>query len=374
MNSESKLKNYIICCHVDKELTQPAPESIFDINIQAGAALTDKRICAINDLDDCDDNISDRNSRYSEATAMYWIGKHIDSQYIGIMHYRRRLALTDEQYTGFIAKGVDIITTELYDLGKSIEDDYRETLYSCDWDLFMEILKSRDSGNYSFYRDLFGKSIMHICNVSVYKNELYNELCNWAFPILDDFYRLSPEKTDVYQHRDVGFIMERLSHLFVSKKKRDGFKIETAPLVDLQSDEWRPEKECTTNEPSEIFDVCNRLYQNNQIIKCNNVLAVALQKGADRDERIKLLSELLITSIKERMEIPVSMHEYLPIEFRSNLYILIDVWRNFKTIVKIHYDLNNIHTLDKLTEYMELTHFSKVALREARLYSLNSHK
>ncbi len=370
MKNECLLKNYIICCHVDKKLTQQYPESVYDIKIQAGAALTDKRMCIINDMDNCEGCISDRNSRYSEATAMYWIGKHIDSNYIGIMHYRRRLAVTDEQYLNLINNGADIITTELYDLGISIEKDYRETLYSCDWDLFMGILKARDPENYDFYRSLLCESTkIHICNVGVYKSELYKELCDWAFPILDDFYMQSPEKTDVYQHRDVGFIMERLTHLFVSRKERDGCRIETAQLVDLRSDEWDPEKECNSDDPSEIYDICNRLYQARQIIRCNNVLAVALRKGADKDEHLKLLSELFVTSIKERMEIPLSMHEYLPFEYRSNLNILIEVWKYFKIIVGLHYELNNAQTLDKLTEYMEITHFSRVALREAQLYN-----
>lgn len=364
-NTGKRLKNYIISCHVDKPLTQAPPESIFDCPIQAGTALTDMRICAINDMDDCPGNISDRNKRYSEATAMYWIGKHIDTDYIGIMHYRRRLNLTDEQITDLMDNNVDIISTVLYDLGESIEENYRRVLYSCDWDLLMEILKKRDRDNYEFYCECLSKPLIHVCNVNIFRADLYRELCDWAFPICDDFFRLSPEKTDVYQHRDVAFIMERLSHLFVMRKQRDGSKVAEAELVDIRSKDWEPENACDFTDLDEVFNTCDRLYKVNQIIRCNNVLGVALRNGGDKDERLRTLSEILIASILERMELPVTMHEYLPEEFRGSLEILIEIWNGFKTIASLNYETRSEESLNKLTQYIKLTNFSKIALREA---------
>ena len=64
IKNEDRMKLYIVTCHVDKPLKQEPPQSGYDIPIQAGAALTDMRTCEINDLDDCDDSISDRNRRY----------------------------------------------------------------------------------------------------------------------------------------------------------------------------------------------------------------------------------------------------------------------------------------------------------------------
>ena len=39
--------------------------------------------------DNVGDNISDKNDRYSELTALYWAWKHVDAEYIGLAHYRR---------------------------------------------------------------------------------------------------------------------------------------------------------------------------------------------------------------------------------------------------------------------------------------------
>ena len=62
--SQSDLKLYIVSCHVDKPLTQTPPESKYDHMIQAGAALTDKRICPTNDMDEFDRNSPEKTDVY----------------------------------------------------------------------------------------------------------------------------------------------------------------------------------------------------------------------------------------------------------------------------------------------------------------------
>lgn len=361
---KSDLKLYIVSCHVDKPLTQSPPESKYDLKIQAGAALTDKRICPTNDMDDCPTNISDRNRRYSEATAMHWIGQHIDSDYVGIVHYRRRLDLTDAQYEAFMNDGVDIITTHPLDIGKSIEQDYREVLYSADWDLFMDILQRNDPDDFEFAKKCFEDHLIHACNINVFKADLYRQFSEWAFPIMEEFYRMSPEKTDVYQHRDVGFIAERLSHLFVMKMIRDGKKVVEAPLVDLRSDEWDCKKECDYSDTDAVFDTCDRLYRSRQITKCCNVAGESVRRGGKKDDRIRMLSRILTIGIIERREIPLTMHEYLPEHFRSDLNTLLYIWETFEKALQTYIRFENEQSAAMLEECMKLIGFSKVAMRE----------
>jgi len=362
---DRKLRLYIVSCHVDKPLTENAPASVYDTPIQAGAALTDLRTCAVNDLDDCPDSISDRNRRYSEATAMYWIGRHIDSEYVGIVHYRRRLGLTDEKLDELMDSGVDIITTVPVELGKSIEDDYREVLYSGDWDLFMEILAKRDPEDYGFAKECFKSDTIHACNINVFRADLYKSYWEWAFPIMDEFWRRSPEKTDVYQHRDVGFIAERLSHLFVMKMIRDGRKVAEAPLVDLRSGEWDCKTECDYSDPDDVFAACDRLYRASQITKCCNVVGEAVSRGLKTDERIRTLSEIMVAGILERGSDPVTMHEYLPEQFRTDLNTLIYIWNALKKALITFMELNSSESGALLEQIVNMTHFSSIARQEA---------
>ncbi len=370
--TSARLKLYIVSCHVDKPLSQEPPKSEYDIPIQAGAALTDIRICELNDYDGFADSVSTRNRRYSEATAMYWVGRHLDSEYVGIVHYRRRLDLTDEQYDRYMDEGVDIITTEPIDLGTSIENDYREVLYSADWDLFMDILKEKDSGEYEFYRECLSSNLIHACNINVFRADLYRMFTDWAFPILDEFWKRSPEKTDVYQHRDVGFIAERLSHLFVMKMIRDGKKVVEAPLKDLRSEEWDCKKECDYRDLDAVFETCDRLYKTHQITKCCNVVGESVRRGGNKDPRIATLSEVMVTGILERRELSLTMHEYLPEQFRTDLNTLMYIWDAFKKALQTYMVLKNEESSKLLEEILALTHFSNVAKKEVLKHILEN--
>ncbi len=123
LQQDKRLKRYIISCHVDKPLLEEEPFSVYNCPIQAGAALTEKRICELNDHDGFPESRSDRNDRYSEVTAMWWIGNHIDTPYIGIEHYRRRFRLTDEEIAAYMDEGIDIITSYPICMSWSVEDN-----------------------------------------------------------------------------------------------------------------------------------------------------------------------------------------------------------------------------------------------------------
>ncbi len=371
--TDNRLKLYIISCHVDKPLKEGAPKSIYDCHIQAGAALTDQRTCPLNDMDDCPDNISDRNRRYGEGSAMFWIYRHLDTPYTGIMHYRRRFALNDEEYSGYMDKGVDIITSvpiQIVYSGNSrnnmtIEEHYRTTHYSYDWDLMLNLLKEANPDDYTLACECFSQRNFHPCNINVFRSEIYREFCDWAFPICDRFYKQRPEKFDIFQKRDIGYILERLSHLFITKKKSAGLNIVEAPIIELDSQKWDAHNEPGLDDASHVFDVCNELYQNNRISRISEVLEEALKGPAASDEKLRLLARMIIASQNERCEAPMTMFEYLQPEFRTDLNMLTQIWNGFEQAVKAYHDVGSEESLNKLTQYINLTGFSKPAMRTA---------
>ncbi len=367
--ADSRLKLYIVRSHVDKPLKAKFLESKYSHHIQAGAFFTEQRICSLNDMSGCPDNISDRNNRYSEATAMYWIYKNQDSSYVGIEHYRRRLDLDDEKYREFIDDNVDIITSIPIEVGSTIEDQYRLFHYSADWDLFIDILEEHNKEYSKYAETCFKESLFHPYNIHVFRSELYKEFCDLAFPICDDFYRRSPLKTDIFQRRDVGFVMERLSHLYIMYKKSQGYKVIEAPIIKLSSEKWLPEHECDLSDNNEVYDACDRLYRAEQITKANNLLGAAIDSGLKPDKRLSLLIRLSNAALDEQSVLSRSMYEYLPGEFRENLDILTAIWDKFEMIVGIYIRTRDELSLDKLTEYIRLTGFSNIALKAAITYN-----
>ena len=291
--------------------------------------------------------------------------RHIDTPYIGIAHYRRRLDLTDAQYNEFMDNDVDIITSVPHKLNESIEEQYKALCYSYDWEVFKGVLRRLDPSNYQFYLSCLNRNDMHLCNINVFKSELFKELCEWAFPICDEFAKLCHEKTDVYQHRDVSFIMERLSHLFVMLKAKEGKNIIEADMVKFDSFEWDAYDECDYTDSDEVYAICNRLYKENRIIRCKYVMGYALRNGLEKDHRLRSFAEILSASIEERNNLPMTMHEYLPKEFRSSLDILIPIWDGLKKISRL-YNQNDDETIkQKFREYVSMTHFSNEAFRVA---------
>ena len=363
--NENRLKLYVVRSHVDRALEADPPTSVFEVPIQAGAALTDIRIADITDNDGGEPNISDRNRRYSEGTAMYWIYKHIDSDYVGILHYRRRLGLTDEDYISYMDQGVDLITTEPVVFNESVKNIYILSHYNSDWNLFMEILKKRDPENYSFAEKAFDLKLLYPCNMNVFKAEYYKEFCDWAFPILEEFYQKSPQKTDVYQHRDVGFIAERLSHLFVLMMKRDGKRVVEAPLVELKST-GSDDIKLDYSDYRQVFSACRSFFDNNQIKKCEDAIDMMVSVfSGEIDLDMLYLMQIIKTGKAEREKLELTLYEYLPYPLRKNLGVLLDTWKSFVDLIKLQVMDNGKNSLELFDEFISLTHFSDVAVEHA---------
>ncbi len=361
-NNDDRLKLYIISSHVDKPLGEDHVPSVYECPIQAGAALTEKRICELNDYDGFAESISERNARYCEATAMWWIGNHIDTPYVGIEHYRRRLKLTDEQIAGYMDDGVDVITSVPQKMQWSVKDDYKAILYAGDWDLFMGILRTYASEDAAFAEDCFSKDTLYSCNIGIFRSDLYKEYCDWAFPILDEFYRRSPVKTDIYQRRDVGFIAERLTHLFICRMIERNKRVVEAEMINLRSaSSYTTDEEiCDRTDPAEVYRVCDRLYRDHHIGKCAYLLAEASEQNA-LDERLMALEEVLGVAEMESDHYSQTMHDYLPPDMRSDTASLVGTYGRFRTLIREYLTTGDERSYSGLKDYISVTHFSRIA-------------
>ena len=354
------LKLYVVKSHVDKPLDEEIKISKYEIPIQAGATLTENRICDVNDHDGFEKSISDRNRRYSECTAIWWIGNHIDSDYVGVEHYRRRFVISESELEELMEDDVDIITTKPMRVNEGLKQNYVNDHYGGDWVMLFDMLKRYDSENYSFYESLVDGKEFHFGNINIMKADLFREYCEWAFPMVDEYYKNTPEKLDAYNRRDAGFIMERLSHLFVMRMKRDGKKVVEREVKNYSKHAWVPTDECDVTNFDAVYEACNRLYDGAQITKLCNVLGEAMKHGAEKDPRLSRMSDVLYGGILERMQSQITMYEYLPNEMKDSLEHLCESFDQLKQMVSLYAQNPTDEMKQLFANYLGTTGYSMI--------------
>ena len=211
-----------VCIYVaksvfDKSLQRKYPLSVYQKEIQAGAALTKERICGL--ADDTDENISARNHQFCELTVLYWIWKNAAQDIVGLEHYRRHFLLQEDWYRKMRDSHVDVILpTPLY-VAPSLAQNYKDRHTASDWDFMMDCLRRFYLGDYKEAVSFFDTNLYSPCNMFIMKKEVLDELCAWLFPILFVCAEHSGERIDSYQNRYPGFLSERLITFFFEKNR-----------------------------------------------------------------------------------------------------------------------------------------------------------
>lgn len=206
------------CCHKDKEIL-PDRLPWYVTPIQGGKALTDRKVCDV--TDDTGDHISSRNGNYCECSVLYWIWKNgweKETAYVGLCHYRRKMAITEEQMEILDASGIDLVLTS-----PTFVTDIRGHFAECtqraqDWEILREgIVRVRPE-----YRDSFAQyESQHMicqCNMFLMRRRLFEEYCDFLFPVLayvENYYLAREERNDRY----LGYLAENLLSVFAIKNK-----------------------------------------------------------------------------------------------------------------------------------------------------------
>ncbi len=223
VNSQDLRCIYIVKSIFDKPSSQTKVLSVFEKEIQVGAALTEQKICEI--TDDTGENISEKNKQFCELTAMYWIWKNSKEEIVGLEHYRRRFILPADWYQQMEREGIDVILpTPLYVM-PSIAVNYIERHMESDWNYMMEYIKIKLPEYYEQAVIFFeGTGVYSPCNMFIMRKEILNELCMWLFPILFACSENIGRHDDLYQNRYPGFMAERLVSFFF-EVNRDKYKV-----------------------------------------------------------------------------------------------------------------------------------------------------
>ena len=181
--------------------------------------------------DDIGDNISEKNRYYNELTAAYWISKNdVQNEWIGLCHYSRVFELSDDDIANIGSYGVDAYIPMPYKWEWDIESSFWLSMPNNKrW--IKEALNKLDPECLKYVDEFFSDKFFVHCNMVICKREIFIDLYQWMFRILDYLEtKLIAEK--MLTDRAMGYLGEMLSNIYWLKQK-ENISLCLVPLIDL---------------------------------------------------------------------------------------------------------------------------------------------
>ena len=227
------LSVYVVCHKKVNEICKKGYKYI-----QAGTELNGDigYIC-----DNTGDNISHLNRHINECTALYWMWKNDDSDYVGLNHYRRFFQgenpnepISERQIKALL-RDYDIILpvwnsyprTTMVHMMMTTDNEAVDEGYQIVRDILCE--------KYPDYIEAFDQTMEQFwffpCNMFVTRKEIFNDYCTWLFDIIiDACSKIDITKYDDYSCRIVGFMAERMLTVWLLNHS---YKIKAFPILQL---------------------------------------------------------------------------------------------------------------------------------------------
>lgn len=230
--SEIKL---FVCCH---RPDQRVPDHPLLVPVQVGAALAEKRFEGYSQ-DDSGENISERNRRYCELTALYWAWKNESPDFVGLFHYRRYLYPNQCEKRPYIVKreptlrcledmgfshmaeiigNYDVILPRRENMYVTVREHYATAPFHHEKDLLLVegIIRAHYPAYVPAMEAYLSGTELYFGNILIMKRELLDDYCRWLFDILERFDQAADLTGYSLQELRVdGYLAERLLGIYV---------------------------------------------------------------------------------------------------------------------------------------------------------------
>ena len=137
--------------------------------------------------DNVGDNISEKNPKYCEWSALYWGWKNLKNvEYKGLAHYRRYFDIDfRKEIIDKMIEGYDIIVTSKNYSIKNNFDFYGSSVSYDNAFIFLDTLMSLyPDCKIAALNYLFNNNKYTVCSMFIAKSEIYDDFCDFAFNIL----------------------------------------------------------------------------------------------------------------------------------------------------------------------------------------------
>lgn len=205
--------------------------------------------------DDEGENISSLNPYFCELTGLYWAWKHLNTDYIGLVHYRRHftLHLHAKNTWGKILQYNDIEN----DLNKirvflpckriywieTLYSHYAHTHYISQLDETRNIIKDKCPEYLKYFDKTMKQRWGYMFNMMIMEQGLFDSYCIWLFNILFELRnRLGEEGLTPFHSRYYGRISEIIFNVWLNKKIECGeikkSEVKEIPLIHMEKINW----------------------------------------------------------------------------------------------------------------------------------------
>ncbi len=211
---------YVVRCHLDKMVNQKSNLPYAE-EIQAGAVLTNERICAL--TDDQGINISNKNRDFSECTAIYWIWQNVKKKnYTGIYHYRRQINIESDLLVRQMEQGFDLIHTVPCIVTPNVKQFFlARFLFEADISLMLEGIKMMFPEYYDSANRLLEGHFYLANNIFILKTKWFDKMCEFVFPILFHMEEWYDKILFNREDRYAGYVFEVLYSIFILHHARE---------------------------------------------------------------------------------------------------------------------------------------------------------
>ena len=202
--------------------------------------------------DDKGENISEKNPYFCELTGLYWAYKNLKSDYIGLVHYRRYLTISNKKYktsgekfenvltlkqTKELLKDTDIILPKKrkYYI-ENLYDHYKHTMYIEPLDETRKIIEKKCPKYLKEFDRLHKRTSSHMFNMFIMKKEELDKYCDWLFDILFELEKIiDNSKYDTFHARFYGRISELLLDVYLNT---NNLKYKEVNFMDMEKINW----------------------------------------------------------------------------------------------------------------------------------------
>lgn len=221
------------------------PESDLYLPVQVGAALKEP---IGYQKDNEGENISEKNPYYCELTALYWAWKNLDSEYVGLAHYRRHFSngkkekdvylniLDKASAENLVAQNDIILPKKRKYYIENLYSHYSHTLHIEPLDETGKILSEKYPEYVPEFELLKKRTSAHMFNMLIMKKSYLNNYCEWLFDILFELEkRCDPKTYDSFHARYPGRVSELLLDVYIRK---NNLSYKEIPVMSTEPVNW----------------------------------------------------------------------------------------------------------------------------------------